>query len=142
MGFQKMTGDQLSSELCKSVIVPYLKNLIKRQGKSAELQIDYYDSHVPIIHTENLNFCEFSIVMGRVLIRHNGVKLIDDTHGILRRLDFGTDESAMRTLLQLVDRFLMLSGSSGVDAGEAWFTNYTSRSNVISSNTAVTPAKI
>lgn len=137
-----VVGDQLSSGLCKGVIIPYLKNLIVRQGNPAELEIDYYDSLVPIIQAENHNFCQFSIVIGRVEIRHNGVRLIDDSHRILGRLDYSTDESAMRTLTQLVNKFLILKCISNADDGEAWFSNYTSWSVEVSKSTVLTSAKI
>jgi hypothetical protein len=136
-----MVDEQWSPEIVKSVIVPYLNGLLGRSGWSDGVQICYYDAHVPIVHTESANSGSFSIVVGRVEIKRNNEKVIDDSYRILRQLDFSTDGTALDTLWRLIDKFMLLQRSS-VDGGEVWFTDYTSMSTIVSTYTIVTPAKI
>jgi hypothetical protein len=135
-------ADEWSSEMVRSVIIPYLCGLLDRSGRADDVEIRYYDAHVPIIHTDSPNHGTFSIVVGRVEISWRGLKLVDDSYCVLRRLDYSTDDTALSTLIRLVDKYRKLHHSACIDDGEAWFSNYTSGSVLASTDTIVTPAKI
>ncbi len=134
--------DEWSPEMVKGVIIPYLCGLLDRSGYADDVEVRYYDAHVPIIHTDSPNHGTFSIVVGRVVISWRGLKLVDDSHCVLRRLDYSTDDTALSTLMRLIEKYRTRIHSSCIDDGEAWFSNYTSRSVLASTNTIVTPAKI
>jgi len=96
-------GDNWSTQLVKDVVVPYLNDLLNRRGMADEIQFEYYDSYIPIIHTESDNSGTFSIVLGRVLIRRCGKIILEDSaYKIQTRIDFKNDDTAFQSTMTLI----------------------------------------